>query len=199
MSTRLGHDRGIRRAIATVCLSGMLEDKLDAVAGAGFDGVEIFGNDLIASSSTPAEVRKRCADLGLSIDLYQPFRDFDTRCRNPSTSPSRPLTFSPPRASCGIAGRHCSPCRTTTTRTFTLASRFTPVSSTPCASSGFSTIERKAASSTTSIRPSTVRACSLRWSRGSARMCRTERRIRPSACRRRDAKERIGSRKQRLT
>ena len=78
MSTPLGHDRGIRRAIATVCLSGMLEDKLDAVAGAGFDGVEIFENDLIASSSTPAEVRKRCADLGLSIDLYQPFRDFDT-------------------------------------------------------------------------------------------------------------------------
>ena len=78
MSTPFGHDRGIRRAIATVCLSGMLEDKLDAVAGAGFDGVEIFENDLIASSSTPAEVRKRCADLGLSIDLYQPFRDFDT-------------------------------------------------------------------------------------------------------------------------
>ena len=78
MSTPLGHDRGIRRAIATLCLSGMLEDKLDAVAGAGFDGVEIFENDLIASSSTPAEVRKRCADLGLSIDLYQPFRDFDT-------------------------------------------------------------------------------------------------------------------------
>ncbi|MGY4652783.1 bifunctional sugar phosphate isomerase/epimerase/4-hydroxyphenylpyruvate dioxygenase family protein [Mycobacterium sp. URHB0021] len=80
MSTPLGHDddRGIRRAIATVCLSGMLEAKLDAVAGAGFDGVEIFENDLIASLSTPAEVRKRCADLGLSIDLYQPFRDFDT-------------------------------------------------------------------------------------------------------------------------
>ena len=78
MSTALRHDRGIRRAIATVCLSGTLEDKLDAVAAAGFDGVEIFENDLIASSSTPAEVRKRCADLGLSIDLYQPFRDFDT-------------------------------------------------------------------------------------------------------------------------
>jgi 4-hydroxyphenylpyruvate dioxygenase len=56
MSTPLGHDRGIRRTIATVCLSGMLEDKLDAVAGAGFDGVEIFENDLIASSSTPAGV-----------------------------------------------------------------------------------------------------------------------------------------------
>jgi 4-hydroxyphenylpyruvate dioxygenase len=78
MSTAIGKDRVIRRAIATVCLSGTLEDKLDAVGAAGFDGVEIFENDLIASSSTPAEVQKRCADLGLSIDLYQPFRDFDT-------------------------------------------------------------------------------------------------------------------------
>ena len=58
MSTPLGHDRGIRRAIASVCLSGMLEDKLDAVAGADFDGVEIFENDLIASSSTPAGVTR---------------------------------------------------------------------------------------------------------------------------------------------
>ncbi len=78
MSTAPGHDHGIRRAIATVCLSGMLEDKLDAAAAAGFDGVEIFEHDLVASSATPAEVRMRCADLGLSIDLYQPFRDFDT-------------------------------------------------------------------------------------------------------------------------
>ena len=54
MSTPPGHDRGIRRTISTVCLSGMLEDKLDAVAAAGFDGVEIFENDLIASPSTPA-------------------------------------------------------------------------------------------------------------------------------------------------
>ena len=78
MSTTPVHDRSVRRAIATVCLSGMLEDKLDAAAAAGFDGVEIFEPDLVASSSTPAEVRKRCAGLGLSIDLYQPFRDFDT-------------------------------------------------------------------------------------------------------------------------
>jgi 4-hydroxyphenylpyruvate dioxygenase len=56
----------------------MLEDKLDAAAAAGFDGVEIFEPDLVASSSSPAQVRVRCADLGLSIDLYQPFRDFDT-------------------------------------------------------------------------------------------------------------------------
>ncbi|WP_158848702.1 bifunctional sugar phosphate isomerase/epimerase/4-hydroxyphenylpyruvate dioxygenase family protein [Saccharothrix deserti] len=66
-----------RRGIATVCLSGTLEDKLTAAADAGFDGVEIFENDLIAAPSTPDEIRRRCADLGLSIDLYQPFRDFE--------------------------------------------------------------------------------------------------------------------------
>jgi len=68
----------LRTAIATVCISGALEDKLAAAAAAGFDGVEIFEPDLIVSSSSAREVRQRCADLGLSIDLYQPFRDFDS-------------------------------------------------------------------------------------------------------------------------
>ncbi|MGM1058263.1 bifunctional sugar phosphate isomerase/epimerase/4-hydroxyphenylpyruvate dioxygenase family protein [Saccharothrix sp. Mg75] len=66
-----------RTAIATVCLSGTLEEKLDAAAAAGFDGVELFENDLVASASSPEDVRARCADLGLAIDLYQPFRDFE--------------------------------------------------------------------------------------------------------------------------
>jgi 4-hydroxyphenylpyruvate dioxygenase len=66
-----------RRGIATVCLSGTLEDKLAAAAAAGFDGVEIFENDLLASPWSPARVRRECAELGLSIDLYQPFRDFE--------------------------------------------------------------------------------------------------------------------------
>jgi 4-hydroxyphenylpyruvate dioxygenase len=72
-----------RRAIATVCLSGTLEDKLAAAAGAGFDGIELFEPDLLASPWAPAEIARRCADLGLSIDLYQPFRDLD------STDPDR--------------------------------------------------------------------------------------------------------------
>ncbi|HEX3591964.1 MAG TPA: TIM barrel protein [Pseudonocardiaceae bacterium] len=66
-----------RRAIATVCLSGTLEDKLAAAAAAGFDGVEMFENDLVQSAMSPAQIRTRCADLGLSIDLYQPFRDLE--------------------------------------------------------------------------------------------------------------------------
>ncbi|MGH3435171.1 MAG: bifunctional sugar phosphate isomerase/epimerase/4-hydroxyphenylpyruvate dioxygenase family protein [Sciscionella sp.] len=68
---------GPRRAIATVCLSGTLEDKLAAAAAAGFDGVELFENDLVASPRSPEQVRRQCEDLGLSIDLYQPFRDFE--------------------------------------------------------------------------------------------------------------------------
>lgn len=67
-----------RTSIATVCLSGTLEDKLAAAAGAGFDGVEIFANDLVACPWPPADVARRCADLGLSVDLYQPFRDLDS-------------------------------------------------------------------------------------------------------------------------
>lgn len=67
----------MRRAIATVCLSGTLEDKLEAIAAARFDGVEIFENDLIYFDGRPRDVRRMAADLGLTIDLYQPFRDFE--------------------------------------------------------------------------------------------------------------------------
>jgi len=67
----------MRKGIATVSLSGVLTDKLDAVATAGFDGVEIFDNDLIASPLSPGAVAARCNDLGLSIDLFQPVRDIE--------------------------------------------------------------------------------------------------------------------------
>jgi 4-hydroxyphenylpyruvate dioxygenase len=63
--------------IATVSLSGTLEEKLRAAAAAGFDGVEIFENDLIASSLRPRDVRALLDDLGLACLLYQPFRDFE--------------------------------------------------------------------------------------------------------------------------
>ena len=67
----------MRKGIATVSLSGVLAEKLDAIAGAGFDGIEIFDNDLVASPLSPREVRARCADLGLRIDLFQPVRDVE--------------------------------------------------------------------------------------------------------------------------
>ena len=65
------------RSIATVSVSGTLVEKLAAIRAAGFDGVEIFENDLLYFDGSPADIRKRCADLGLQITLFQPFRDFE--------------------------------------------------------------------------------------------------------------------------
>jgi 4-hydroxyphenylpyruvate dioxygenase len=67
----------MRTAIATVCLSGGLDEKLDAIAAAGFRSVEIFENDLLSSNGTAADVAKHAKDLGLKIAVFQPFRDFE--------------------------------------------------------------------------------------------------------------------------
>jgi len=67
----------MKRSIATVSLSGMLRDKLQAAAAARFDAVEIFENDLLYDDGRPRQVRELAADLGLRIALYQPFRDFE--------------------------------------------------------------------------------------------------------------------------
>lgn len=65
------------RAIATVSLSGDLTTKLEAIARAGFDAVEIFENDLLSFGGSPDELRQLCASLGLAIVAFQPFRDFE--------------------------------------------------------------------------------------------------------------------------
>lgn len=62
-------------SIATVCLSGSLIEKLHACAAAGFDGVEIFEPDLVVAEESPEEIRALADRLGLTLDLYQPFRD----------------------------------------------------------------------------------------------------------------------------
>ncbi len=67
----------MQRSIATVSLSGTLPEKLEAIAAAGFDGVEIFENDLLYYDGSPREIRQLCADLGIAITLFQPFRDFE--------------------------------------------------------------------------------------------------------------------------
>jgi 4-hydroxyphenylpyruvate dioxygenase len=67
----------VTRSIATVSLSGTLDEKLRVIAAANFDAVEIFENDLVAFDERPREVAARCRDLGLSIAAYQPFRDFE--------------------------------------------------------------------------------------------------------------------------
>jgi 4-hydroxyphenylpyruvate dioxygenase len=65
----------LRTSVATVCLSGTLAEKLHACAEAAFDGVEIFEPDLVASPASPEEIAALATRLGLTLDLYQPFRD----------------------------------------------------------------------------------------------------------------------------
>src|SRR3954452_21044146 len=66
-----------RRSIATVSLSGALDEKLRAIAAADFDAVEIFENDFLSFSGGPRDVGNLCRDLGLEICAFQPFRDFE--------------------------------------------------------------------------------------------------------------------------
>jgi 4-hydroxyphenylpyruvate dioxygenase len=67
----------MQRSIATVSISGTLVEKLTAIRAAGFEGVEIFENDLLYFDGSPADVRRIAGDLGLTIMLFQPFRDFE--------------------------------------------------------------------------------------------------------------------------
>lgn len=65
----------MRKGIATVSISGSLDAKLDAIAAAHFDSVELFDADIVSSPRPPEAIARRCADLGLDIDLFQPLRD----------------------------------------------------------------------------------------------------------------------------
>ena len=67
----------MKTSIATVCLAGTLEEKMQACARAGFDGIEILEQDLVVSPSSPAEIKALAARLDLTLDLYQPFRDLE--------------------------------------------------------------------------------------------------------------------------
>ena len=67
----------MKLGIATVSISGTLEEKIEAIAAAGFDGIEIFEQDFIADARAPREIGARIRDAGLELLLFQPFRDFE--------------------------------------------------------------------------------------------------------------------------
>jgi 4-hydroxyphenylpyruvate dioxygenase len=67
----------VKNAIASVSLSGTLEEKIRAAAAAGFDEIEIFDQDFVASPMSARETRTLINDLGLTCSLYQPFRDLE--------------------------------------------------------------------------------------------------------------------------
>lgn len=68
---------GMKTSIATVSISGTFPEKLEAIAAAGFDGIEIFETDFLTFGATPRELGKMISDSGLEITLFQPFRDFE--------------------------------------------------------------------------------------------------------------------------
>ena len=74
----------MRTSIATVSLSGTLEAKLQASAAAGFDGVELFEPDLIASTRTPEQVRELAAALGTAPALPVHVSGCERRCGSPA-------------------------------------------------------------------------------------------------------------------
>ena len=67
----------MKLGIATVSISGNLTEKIEAIARAGFDGIEIFEQDFIADAAGAREVSRRIRGAGLDILLFQPFRDFE--------------------------------------------------------------------------------------------------------------------------
>lgn len=67
----------MKTSIATVSISGTLQEKLAAISAAGFDGVEIFENDFLTFDGSPREVGRLVREAGLEITLFQPFRDFE--------------------------------------------------------------------------------------------------------------------------
>jgi 4-hydroxyphenylpyruvate dioxygenase len=67
----------MKKSIATVSLPGKLREKLEAIAAAGFEGVEIFEPNLKTFDGSPRQVGQLARDLGLAVEMFQPLRDIE--------------------------------------------------------------------------------------------------------------------------
>jgi 4-hydroxyphenylpyruvate dioxygenase len=67
----------LTNCIATISVNGPLRAKLRAIADAGFEHVEIFESDLLASPEPVHVIGAMMRDLGLTCVAFQPFRDFE--------------------------------------------------------------------------------------------------------------------------
>ncbi len=64
-------------SVSTTSIPGDLAEKLNAIAGAGFGGVELHEPDLTAFDGSPAQIRDIASDLGLKTCLLQPFHNLE--------------------------------------------------------------------------------------------------------------------------
>ena len=60
----------MKTSIATVSISGNLREKLEAIAAAGYDGIEIFEQDLVEACNNAEQlIEDRCPDNELPLDI----------------------------------------------------------------------------------------------------------------------------------
>jgi 4-hydroxyphenylpyruvate dioxygenase len=67
----------MRLCVATTTVPGDLSAKLEAIAEAGFQSIELHEPDLTGFVGSPLEVGKMAAALGLEIAILQPFLEFE--------------------------------------------------------------------------------------------------------------------------
>lgn len=65
------------RLISSLSLSDHLYDKIQVAARAGFDGIEIFREDMLGFNGTPADVAGLARDEGIAIATLQSLRDVE--------------------------------------------------------------------------------------------------------------------------
>lgn len=65
------------RLISSLSLSDHLYDKIQAAARAGFDGIEIFREDMLGFNGTAAEVAELARNEGIAIATLQSLRDVE--------------------------------------------------------------------------------------------------------------------------
>lgn len=67
----------MRKSIATLSMAGSLPEKLEAIARAGFNAVELFDDDLRHFPGGARDVRRLTDALDLEVVLLQPLRNAD--------------------------------------------------------------------------------------------------------------------------
>ncbi|MDJ0629160.1 MAG: TIM barrel protein [Rhodobacter sp.] len=67
----------MRLSVATTSVPGDLLEKLETIAGTGFAGIELYEPDLTGSAASAGDVSGRAAALGLTVEVFQPFHDFE--------------------------------------------------------------------------------------------------------------------------
>lgn len=67
----------MQRSIAAVSLGGGLQEKLYAIAAAGFTLVELTESDVILSDMRPGEIRQQLDEIGLSVSAFHAMSDIE--------------------------------------------------------------------------------------------------------------------------